>query len=121
MVVVSCSYGRRTSQRRTNPREGIETKQVASASDNLPFVREERILVRGLKRSALVVYGFRIVYCVREERILVRGLKPDWYYEFSDWFRLRQRRTNPREGIETTLNRSENLRIQIPSEKNESS
>ena len=66
------------SQRRTNPREGIETRRrVRHRAHADLHVREERILVRGLKPSDhLEIYG-----CagrdlgVREERILVRGLK----------------------------------------------
>ena len=63
-------------------------------------VREERILVRGLKRRCGLchLYGLRIV---REERILVRGLKRI-AYDVESWEIIaRQRRTNPREGIET--------------------
>ena len=68
-------------QRRTNPREGIETTWKRNNPGGLvTYVREERILVRGLKlpdRNRHEVY-IRLRDEVREERILVRGLKlPD--------------------------------------------
>ena len=90
-------------QRRTNPREGIETYSgmlsIVLASDS---VREERILVRGLKHGV----GRLIVsrrHSVREERILVRGLKLYALMQALQDDLDSQRRTNPREGIETPL------------------
>ena len=63
-------------QKRTNPREGIET------------LNRDHVTRRNQCR-------------VRKERIPVRGLKPTNRFHLNHTHRISQKRTNPREGIET--------------------
>ena len=89
-------------QKRTNPREGIETLAFNGPVAKLHCVRRERILVRGLKpiRAAASCSDSRV--SVRRERILVRGLKrTSMLMSRPHSMHLSQKRTNPREGIET--------------------
>ena len=90
-------------QKRTNPREGIETLYPAArAPASARNVRRERILVRGLKRTPKTIDVIHLLVIVRRERILVRGLKRIENVDVQiRCARVCQKRTNPREGIET--------------------
>ena len=85
-------------------------------------VRKERIPVRGLKPLChLSIEVFFGESWVRKERIPVRGLKPCGTPGcVSGWtLALCQKRTNPREGIETVIHNCLTNDI-FASEKNES-
>ena len=57
---------------------------------------------------------------VRKERIPVRGLKHYFSYPGFSSLSFCQKRTNPREGIETHAPFKSCLRLELASEKNES-
>ena len=108
-------------QKRTNPREGIETLSLAGGRAYDP-VRKERIPVRGLKRKGGIT-GRSVDVYVRKERIPVRGLKLGDAADCLEYINpTSQKRTNPREGIETLLVMGLKSSAWLPdeSEKNES-
>ena len=92
-------------QKRTNPREGIETRPNSRRdTPAVANVRKERIPVRGLKRwlECQARAARRMRRNVRKERIPVRGLKHFVRAGVSGSGEQQgQKRTNPREGIET--------------------
>ena len=92
-------------QKRTNPREGIETKYPTCFRRNTHSTRQKRTNPReGIEtQTVLPVHYFR--QSVRKERIPVRGLKrTSVHLTLLGWKladQISQKRTNPREGIET--------------------
>ena len=96
-------------QKRTNPREGIETLPVVLLSQPDRLVRKERIPVRGLKPVGSCSVSESSKYSVRKERIPVRGLKPRsrGYADFISDFSVRKERI-PVRGLK--LKRSATIR-----------
>ena len=113
-------------QKRTNPREGIETLLLVQFRPLRTVCCQKRTNPREgietLYPITPIILVFLGVGKVRKERIPVRGLKHNGASQDLDRdFPAGQKRTNPREGIETFLCRSrDGPRVGIGSEKNES-
>ena len=88
------------SQKRTNPRKGIETRTTINTTATVTASQKRTNPRKGIE-TFLNQASVQLEHLVRKERIPVRGLKLVNFPILLVSHPNRQKRTNPRKGIET--------------------